>query len=99
MTSLQVEYSGRTLYNCGTDYYPANYLTNPACVALPPDTLRTQLKLQRSVTEWPWEAVALVRRTDHVHDPYAEPAPLSSALEVTFKRSLPNQARVFLPSY
>jgi hypothetical protein len=57
---LQVEYKDRTLYNCGTDYYPKDYLTNPACVALPPDTLKTQLKLQRGVTEWPWEAVALV---------------------------------------
>ena len=57
---LQIQYGDRTLYDCGTNNYPADYLTDPACTALPPATLRDQLKLQRSVTEWPWEAVALV---------------------------------------
>ena len=57
---LQVEYQGRTLYNCGVNNYPKDYTTDPACTALPPSSLRDQLKLQRSVTEWPWEAVALV---------------------------------------
>ena len=57
----QVEYQGRTLYNCGVNNYPKDYTTDPACTPLPPSSLRDQLKLQRSVTEWPWEAVALVR--------------------------------------
>ena len=61
-----MEYQDRTLYNCGVNNYPKDYLTNPACVALPPSSLRDQLKLQRSVTEWPWEAVALVSPDTHL---------------------------------
>lgn len=32
---MQIEFGGRQLYNCGTDYNPSNPATDPACTPVP----------------------------------------------------------------
>lgn len=57
---MQIQFSHDTLYSCPT-VTPSDPATSVLCVAVPPSGLQKAMNLPVSVTEWPWEALALVR--------------------------------------